>query len=200
MYWLIIHQSSLLADNVTIVQPERLKWSTHGLSFTLKPSSNFCCSSHQATSVAKAIKQLLLLKPWSNFCCSSHQAISVVGFFFFHMLTFYYQGHLLVLSDFDCMLSVGAICFEDRLQYGVWCSWELPWLASCRTALVNHSREISCFSFWKWLKISAGGCRINNHNCKKKQQNAIAYVKTWPSFYCVFQMLLQQYSVWKQHI
>ena len=26
---------------------------------------------------------------------------------------------------------------------------------------LGHSREISCFSSWKGLKISAGGCKIN---------------------------------------
>ena len=27
--------------------------------------------------------------------------------------------------------------------------------------ILGHSREISCFSSWKWLKISAGKYRIN---------------------------------------
>ena len=51
----------------------------------------------------------------------------------------------MALSDFGRMLSVGAICFEDRFcaskkggmrggevggfQLGVPCTWQLPWLA-----------------------------------------------------------------------
>jgi len=64
-------------------------------------------------------------------------------------------------------------------------------LTSCRTVLV---REISCFSFWKWLKISAGGRRINKPQLQKKTAKRSCLCKDMTKFLLFYKTFVTVFS------